>query len=310
MQSLQYAFRFIRASLSLAIENTRLLKPWLHLSLGSMALIIIWFFPLALVVGLIGLRPVSMILVGLICIFVFFSLLVWGEITALQTSQTFSKLIQGNDQFSVPESPGQVMASHWFDVFLYVLIFPGEKILHIVRYLFKKDTNNLPVWINVHYLIVPVISLEDLDLAQAVVRVRQIIRDNLLRFNADLVRVRLIARIVQWFLLVCGVYLGFVAAVNIANPATAGLWRRIFGLAVGLVLGGVPTIIGILFSTFTRACYYTSLYQWVRNVETARRTGNAGTASPPAILRQVLGKSSSSKKEQENAAKTGSAQLD
>ena len=296
MQSLKYAVRFISASFSLAIKNAQLRKPWVRLSLGNLLLMVLWLIPLALVVGWIGLEPVGLILIGLISILLMVSLFAWGEITALQTSQIFAAFLQ-EEAVPAPDSKMPVMPDRYGDIVILVLSLPGLQFIQGFRALFKNNENTLSAWFNARALVLPVIALENLSLAWALDRVNQIVRDRLLRFRSTHIGVRRFANVVQWILVLSGAVLGYLAAINLADPITAGSWQRILGTAVGVFVGGIPVTLGILFSTFARTCYHTALYQWVRNVETAHQQGDAGQASVPPILRQVLGKYSSSKKE-------------
>jgi hypothetical protein len=56
-----------------------------------------------------------------------------------------------------------------------------------------------------------------------------------------------------------------------------------------MLIAWFPTMIGILFGSFTRICYATALYEWTQNVAAARESGQAAKAQPPAILSQALG---------------------
>jgi hypothetical protein len=77
--------------------------------------------------------------------------------------------------------------------------------------------------------------------------------------------------------------------LKIADPAVVGPWQRVLAAGIAMLIAWLPTIIGIMFSTFARSCYATALYQWVRNVAAARESGDTTKAQPPAILAQVLG---------------------
>jgi hypothetical protein len=127
--------------------------------------------------------------------------------------------------------------------------------------------------------------------------VKQILTDHLLRFRPELVGVALIARLGQWGLIISGVVLGFWVTLILGDPWMAGLRRSTLNVAIGLTVGGVPLLMGMFFSSFIRSAYHTALYQWVRNVEAARQTGDTSQASAPMILQQVLVHHSSSKKE-------------
>lgn len=286
MQRLRHAFRFIGASFKLALTHPQLLRPLLFLGVGSLLLLILWFIPLASAVGLVGLNSTGLVLIGILSIFSTASLLIWGEIAALQLCPAAAELLQNPSQEFSPALNS--LKAHWGDILLFVLASPWIAIFRFVRKLLKREAQTT-TWFDARDLILPVVSLENLKLAQAIGRVAQMLKDNLIRFQSSLVRVRLIAKSVQWILLVGGATLGTFIAISLADPVTAPLWLRILAVFLGLLSAWFLTTIGILFSTFTRTCYHTSLYIWVRNVERSRRENDPGLASPPDILRKVLG---------------------
>ena len=297
MQRLTIAFRFIEACFSLAFKDTRLQKTWLLSGLGGLILFILGAIPLMLTAGLIGLNPVGLILLGLLSILIAFGLLVWVNLVGLQVSQAFAAVIRGADESLPPvESHEDVLITHGLDGLLFILAEPGLTLLRLFQQLFKKNQTDQPDWFDAHYLTIPVISLEGRNLTQTVARIKQIIGDNLLRFQADLIQVKTVARIVQWGMMVGGILLGFVIGFKIADPWAGGAWRRAWAAAAGLLVAGLPAFLGAFFHAFTVTCYHTALYQWVINVESALELGET-KAAPPEILRQVMGKNPSTKEE-------------
>ena len=297
MQSLKYAFRFIGRSFQLAKENEPLQRPWMYQSLGNFIILILWFLPMALVIGLIGFRPIGLILIGLVFVLLVISWVVWGEITAAATCQILEPLILMEDLSSESQSIQAVFKKHWVDIFLFTFILPGGYLLNTIRKMFSKTDYKPPVFIDEHSLIQPIIVLEDLDLNGAVARVEQMAEQHLLRVKADFMRVDLIARVVEWLMLVLGFVVGFWVNMKIATPLTADSWQGIFGMGIGLLVTCVIALFGFSFSTFSRTCYHTALYLWARNVESARTSGDRLEARPPLIFTQVLASFNLRKKE-------------
>jgi len=286
MQLLKYAISFIRASFKLASKKPQLRKSLLSLRAGSLVMLFAGFISIALVAWLIGLSPLGLILIGVLSFLVAAGLFIWAEISSLDICPEAAKLFQDNAQgFSPPEKP---VANHWGDILILSLSTPGTIIINNLRKLLGR-TAQIPGWFDAQFLILPIISLEGLDLSQAVERVNQMVEDNLLRIQPNLVRVRLVARVVRDTLLIIGILLGAFIAVSITDPATAGPWQRVLAAGAGLLSAWLFTTIGNMFGAFTRACYLTSLYIWVRNVERSREGKTSDKSSPPEILRQVLG---------------------
>lgn len=291
MQSLKYAFRFISASFSLAVKNPKLQESWLYLGAGSLIVLVLWFLPLSLVLVFLGLKPAGMILVGLICVLAVVSLLVLAKIASLDTCRVFGSISMDREE---SEEKRPFVPEHWVDAALFAVSLPGKQLRQSFQQIISREKNDPSPWLDVRYLILPVICLEDLNLSQAVDRVKQIVGEHLLRFRADLVQVRLVADVVQWVLMAVGIILGFIVGIAVADPISAGNSQRVLGAGAGMVVAWLPTMVGLVFGSFTRTIYHTTLYQWVKNVEAARQTQARDKASPPEILRQVLGKYSSS----------------
>ena len=285
MQRLKHAFRFIQASFKLAFTHPHLMNSWLTLGIGGLLLVSLWFIPLALIISLIGLTPIGLTLIGILCVFAAASLMIWGEITTLDLYPKAAELFQESAR-EFPNAPKPIR-THWKDILQFVLALPGAAILNLLR----KRTPETAVadWFNARTLIPAVISIENQPLPQSVARVEQMLKENLIRFQPNLMRVRLIAWFVQWLFLIGSTALGVYIAISIADPAAAGIWQQLLAMGVGMLPAWLLTTLGVMFSTFTRTCYHASLYIWVRRVEDTHKGSKSDKASPPEILRQVLG---------------------
>ncbi len=298
MQPLRHAFRFIGASFSLALKHIKLQEPWFTLGLGTLVLLFLWFLPIAAVSVWVGLTPWGLALIGMLSIFALSDLLCWGEITSLQTARIFAAV---NTDAS-PDSGLSLkfLFAHTFDIITVVLVFPLILLSQGIKSLVTPDKVNADgekSWLPALTLIIPVIAIEDLSLKAALDRLRQIVKDNLMRFRVNLIRVRLVAAVVEILLIAVGVALGFIIGLRIADPQTAGPWRRVLAAGIGMLVAWLPTLIGMIFSTYTRTTYATALYEWVQNMAAAMQSNDAAKAQPPAILTQVLGTIRASKKE-------------
>ena len=296
MQRLNYAFRFIKACFSLAVKHPRLLKPWLNLWMGGISLLILWLIPLGAVITLLGLTPLGMVLIGLISILLLYSLLMWGEVTALETSRAFDAITRVD--FIQPELMGQTPEfAHWKDISLWVLMLPGMELIRFFNQVFRPGETQKYDWLGGSYVMLPVIALEDLSLAEAEARIKQLDKDHLLGFHPELVGISPVVGVLQWLLIMAGGIVGFWIGLIMADPMTAGVLSRLLAIAIGILLAGSLAMIGISFSSFNRACYYTTLYQWALNVEVARSSGDTSRGLAPALLSQVMRKTKLSKKE-------------
>jgi len=238
VKSLRNAFRFIKASFKLTFSHPQLRKPWLIFAAGGSALLMLWLLPMGALAGLLSFNPIGLVLIGSVGIFFIASLCLWGEIVALKICQSTAEVISEDpDELS---TASKVIPSHWLDIFLYILILPGI----FVTQVFNKTSNQTQrPWMTGRFLTIPIISLENLSLREALGRVEQITRDNLLRFQPSLVPVALVAAVVQGIFIICGIVLGAFLTQSITAMSTvASLWQRLLGISVGMAIAWLLTI--------------------------------------------------------------------
>jgi hypothetical protein len=298
VQAIRNAFRFIKASLSLALKQVQLQEPWFALASGGLVILFVWFLPVGAVTWLIGLTPLGLSLIGLLALLALVSLLIWGEITALLTSRAFAST--GSQPTEDRPTNLKFLGAHAGTVLVLTLTLPLLSLGNWFRTLLAKpdaEPDEKSHWLAARTLALPVVANEGTSLQATQERLQQIVQDNLLRFREDLIKVRLVAGVIETLLIVLGIALGFVVGLKIADPTVASPWQQVLAAGIAMLIAWLPTIIGIMFSTFTRSTYATALYQWVRNVAEARESGDTTKAQPPAILAQVLGMTSQSKKE-------------
>lgn len=298
MSRLKTAFRFIYTSYLLIKDDSQFIKYLVQFGLGGLVILVAWFIPLALIVGLIGLTSLGLILIGLIAFLALFSLFIWGRITAMQVIVIFDGYIHPgeNPDEEKPQQASWIGPYAW-SVALLSLTLPGLHFEYCLKGLFNKTKQQEDQWIEAVYLLWPLIAVESLSLDKAIDRVEQIKRENLIRFHPSFISISQVTGIIQWGLILLGAWIGFVVGMNTADPLSTTGIVPILGALIGLLLAGIFALIGIHLNAFSQACYYTALYRWVNNVETAIITGIPEKAAPPTILGQTLGKAIKNKKE-------------
>lgn len=290
MHSLKYAFRFIWAGFSLALKKVQLQEQWLHIAIGNLVLLLLWFLPLGLTVGLIGIKPVGMIFIGLVSIFMLFSFYLWGEITREYASKMLADLSREEPVSENDDTPKQSLFDYWDVILLWSLIKPVLGVQYNLSRLFWPEREEKYPWFESHVLVIPIISLENHTLKETVSRIKDMIDAHLLRFTPGFVKVDLVARVICWVVGIIGIMTGLSVAIIVADPLSADPWQRILVLGIGLLIAWFFITLGHIFSAFSRSCYHAALYQWVMNVKTARESGDPSKAVPPEILRQSFEK--------------------
>jgi len=291
VHSFKYAIRFIWASFSLAFKKVQLQEQWLYISVGNLVLLFIWFLPLGLTVGLIGLRPVGMALIGLTSIFMLFSFYIWGEITREDASKRLASYFQDSVLLEEDEQQKAPLFEHWPDILIWTIIKPVLGIQYNLQQLLRQDGEEIHPWFASHALIIPLISLEALSLKEAISRIEEMISGHLLRFKPGFVKVDLFAKLISWMMGIVGFLTGLIVMLISADPFSMEPGQRVLAVGIGLLVGWFFITLGHLFSAYVRSCYHTALYQWVINVKDARELNEPKKANPPEILQKALGQS-------------------
>jgi len=242
------------------------------------------------VVSLIGLIPVGLFLMGLLIMIGLVSLLVWGNIISNEISKTFDILTQESDLFYDFEEQNHWLTKRAFESALFFLALPGMHLLAGIKRMFRSPVSQDIRWVEGSYLALPVMANEQLSLDETIQRVKQLMAQNRARFQPGLIPVEWIGQIIQWVLIVLGLVIGFIVGKNISDPLDASFLMLVLAMLIGSLIAAAFMVIGIHFKSFTRTCYHTALYRWVRNVESASLSANPEQAKPPTILRQILGR--------------------
>ena len=304
MQRLNGAFRFIDLNFRMAQNHEAIQKPWMFLSLGGILLTLFWWIPLGVLIVGLGSRPFAWVLVGLILLLYLLSLQIWGEITALQTSQIFAGLVHEEVDYEAAQPVKGIFQSPWSAVLAYALSVPGLTLMMGFQEIISGSSRPEQAWMKVHPLVPPILALEGSGLQAAVKRVKQIVQDNLLRFQPGYLPVGWVARGIAWVSILVGAAAGVLIAGRLADPILSSSWRAFLAVSVGMGVLGIFSMGGIAFSTYFRTCYHTALYVWALAVEGAQRESREGLASPPEILSRAMTKKPKQRKEGSDATKT------
>lgn len=127
------------------------------------------------------------------------------------------------------------------------------------------------LWTILTFLLLPAIIIEDISLGQALRRVRELHRENVLMIAIGDVAVGFITGL-----------LGFLVVLLIGGVAygSMSIMGGTAGLVVAITIGGTMLALFAAFTTFVRMAYYTCLYLWARDVE--KQGSNAPAPLPLA----------------------------
>ncbi len=145
------------------------------------------------------------------------------------------------------------------------------------------------LWEETAALLVPIMVIDDLPLTKGLERLYHITRENLLQVSIGAIGVRAVSAALVFLGGVLGGGAGVLFGwflVYVTGGQAAG-----WGLSIvsGLALFGLGLAVGIVFSTYFRTAYYTSLYLWARALErTGRKDAAAARALAPRPLASAL----------------------
>jgi hypothetical protein len=131
------------------------------------------------------------------------------------------------------------------------------------------------IWTVVSFLLLPAIIIEDASLGQAMRRVRELHKGNLLLIGVGEVGVRAVTGLIG-FGVVCLIF----AVIYLAATALHG----VAALIVAIGIGGTLFALFAAFNVYLRMAYYTCLYLWAVEVEKA-----GGHVPAPGPLGVALG---------------------
>jgi len=134
------------------------------------------------------------------------------------------------------------------------------------------------IWTTLSFLLLPAIIIEDAGFGQAMKRVRDLHRGNLLLIGIGEVGVRAVTGLIGfvWFILM---FLVIYAILSISSGTTA--------IVLVFTIGGTMFALYAAFATYLRMAYYTCLYLWAADVE-----AKGQSAPAPLPLAIALGHTS------------------
>ncbi len=130
------------------------------------------------------------------------------------------------------------------------------------------------IWTVVSFLLLPAIIIEDASLGQAMRRVRDLHKGNLLLIGIGEVGIRALTNLIG--------FLAYALIFGVVYVAVSTFGSGTAGLILAFVLGGTLLALFAAFNVYMRMAYYTCLYIWAAEVEkvgtTARAPGPLGVA--------------------------------
>jgi hypothetical protein len=301
MQSLSRGWSFLQQAWQMAFKDKDLIKPSIYALFVGMFVSIMGLIPIvgaALLFGESQVGNVIMFVLGAVMIFV--NYIVSYIFSAMTVYLIYGYLSEGDGRMD------KAWAVVRRDVWDISALAAASTVVNIVVGQLRRGRNRRgvgggliggalagiidTVWTEAAFLLLPAMVIEDLNLSDALKRVGQITRDNLLLIGVSTVGVRWITGLIGTVLGLIGLVIGFAVGGGLIALLGGSTAVYITGLALGFFIFFAFAMLASVIGSYTGTAYNTCLYLWAREAEKAVAAGKPiQVAVAPAPLAAVLG---------------------
>ncbi len=232
-------------------------------------------------------------------IFIFGALLIFAQYTvgyifsAMTIYLVYGYLAEGD---GVMSKAWAIVKREWLNILSLAAVSTGVALLkQLARGRGRSTARNAvsgligTLWSEAAFLILPAMVIEDSNLKDAIKRVGQIVKDNLLLVGISTVGVRAVNGLIGFLLGGAGVALGLGAGLGIISlTGVDSIFGMVSGIGLGVILAGIFIMLATVVTSYTATAYHTCLYLWARDVEKAKASGSTLQVQAPAPLAAVL----------------------
>ncbi|MEP0804440.1 MAG: hypothetical protein HRF47_03060 [Chloroflexota bacterium] len=296
MESFSRGWSFLKQAWSMAFRDKDLLKPSIYALVVGMIVSVLGVIPIVIAAVLVGGSDFGNIILAVLgAILIFVQFMVTYVFSGMTAYLIFGYLSEGDGRM---DKAWAIVRRDFFDILTLAAASTFVNLLKnaanrrrrgVVGGLVRSAANLLEVlWTEASYLILPAMVIDDLNLKDAMQRVWNITKQNLLLIGVSTVGVRWVTGLIG-FLLGFG---GFVIALALGGGAVyaaGGLNAlSIMAIAVAAFLFFAFVAVASVISSYTSIAYHTCLYIWARDVEKAQMAGQPMQIPAPAPLAAVL----------------------
>ncbi|GAB4456703.1 MAG: hypothetical protein OHK0041_21520 [Anaerolineales bacterium] len=296
MESFSRGWSFLKQAWSMAFKDKDLLKPSIYALVTGMIVSVLGVIPIVMAAVLFGGSQTGNIVMAVLgAILVFVQFVVTYVFSGMTAYLIFGYLSEGDGRM---DKAWGIVRRDFFDILTLAAASTFVNMLKnaanrrrrgVVGGLVRSAANLLEVlWTEASYLILPAMVIDDLNLKEAMQRVWNITKQNLLLIGVSTVGVRWVTGLIG-FLLGFG---GFVVALALGGGAVyaAGGFNflSIAAIAVAAFIFFAFVAVASVISSYTSIAYHTCLYILARDVEKAQAAGQPVQIPAPAPLAAVL----------------------
>ena len=299
MQAFSKGWSFLKEAWQMALKDRDLIKPSIYSLFAGLIVSVIFLIPIigsAVLFGDRGLGQVLMVVFGALLIFAQYSV---GYIFSAMTIYLIYGFLAEGD--GVMSKAWEIVRREWPNIISLAAASTAVNLLrNAIRGRGRSAGRNVlsslvgTVWSEAAFLILPAMVIEGVNLKDALKRVGQIVKDNLLLVGISTVGVRLVNGLIGFLLGAAGIALGLGAGlgiISLTSTSTLAPLRTLGiagGIGLGVILAGIFIMVATIVTSYTSTAYHTCLYLWARDVEKARAAGSSAPVQAPAPLAAVL----------------------
>ncbi|GAB4458046.1 MAG: hypothetical protein Kow0070_11120 [Anaerolineales bacterium] len=296
MESFSRGWSFLKQAWSMAFKDKDLLRPSIYALVTGMIVSVLGVIPIVIAAVLFGGSDFGNIILAVLgAILIFVQFMVTYVFSGMTAYLIFGYLSEGDGRM---DKAWAIVRRDFFDILTLAAASTFVNMLKnaanrrrrgVVGGLVRSAANLLEVlWTEASYLILPAMVIDDLNLKEAMQRVWNITKQNLLLIGVSTVGVRWVTGLIG-FLLGFG---GFVVALALGGGAVyaAGGFNfvSIAAIAIAAFIFFAFVAVASVISSYTSIAYHTCLYIWARDVEKAQAAGQPVQIPAPAPLAAVL----------------------
>lgn len=297
MESFSRGWAFLKQAWQMALKDRDLIKPSV-MALFAGFIVSLFFIPLMIGAGFLTGGEQS--LVGQVILFVLGAIMIFIQyvvgyiFSAMTVYLVFGYLAEGDGKM---DRAWAVVKRDLLDL---LSLAAASTAVSLVKNAVKGKGNsggrNLlaglidTVWTEAAFLILPAMVIEDINLKNALLRVGNIIKNNLLLIGLSTVGVKAVNGLIGFLVGFTGIGLGFAIGFGIVSvTGVENIVGLVSGIGLGVLVASLFIMTATVITSYTATAYHTCLYLWARDVEKAQVNGSHAPVQAPAPLAAVLG---------------------
>lgn len=290
MSAVRKGIIFIRQANKLAITEPKLLRTASSLILFGLLLIVFFLIPLLVIINFVDEGFWQMVLIGAVCAAFLYFCFACSHIVDLGTSCAFNAL-ETFGTINLQECR-KARRQGWQDALTYGFAYPLLTLTRWkplkIRPAASQNSKYERAWSKAHFLLIPIMGIDDLNIRMAVKRIKEMSVKNLLRFNPKTVKARLISTTITWLVIAAGIALGVWLGMCIGKDPFASDLTRSLAAASGFLSAALIAIPVIAWQAFIRILLHTSAYRWMVSMQNEVDVNMSTSRQVPELLKRTL----------------------